>query len=85
MKKFIPIITVIAIIAFFADQHIYIKQLQTEAVKRERDIYNALCEAKDAQMRLRENINTTQWNEAKMLQVAKILGLKNISSNMGGN
>ena len=86
MKKFISIITAIAIIGIYVDQYIYTKQLQKEAIKREREIYAALTIANEAKSRLRANMDAFRLNEAKMLQVAKNLGLKNYTANlsMGG-
>ena len=86
MKAFIQIIIFILIVFTLADQQIYIRALQKDSIKREREIYAALTIANEAKSRLRANMDAFRLNEAKMLQVAKNLGLKNYTANlsMGG-
>ena len=86
MKPFLTIITFILIAFTLADQQIHIRILQNDSIKREREVYVALTIANEAKSRLRANMDAFRLNEAKMLQVAKNLGLKNYTANlsMGG-
>ena len=86
MKKFIRVTLFILAICVFVDQQIHIRILQKDSIEREREIYVALTIANEAKSRLRANMDAFRLSEAKMLQVAKNLGLKNYTANlsMGG-